>query len=1192
MEWLRYRIITLVGGGGMGEVYCALDTRLNRSVAIKFLARDKADAVARKRFQREAQMASALNHPHILTVYDAGDFEGRQYLVTEFIDGGTLYDWIRSEPRDWRRVVELLLGVGDGLSTAHEAGILHRDIKPANILVTKNGYAKLADFGLAKHEELARAQQEGLSASDYSSPGMILGTIAYMSPEQAMGKPLDIRSDIFSFGVTLYEALTGRRPFAESTMLEVLQAIIQDESVPLPQEFPKELRSIVERALEKDPDRRYQTMRELTVDLKQSLWLEGGFQTGQNSSATLVSPEASITVEPAEAFVGREPELHKLEQLLDRALSGTGRIVFITGEPGIGKTALAAEFLLRSHSRVNNLIFASGRCLEQFGTAEAYLPFIGAVGELLRSRQRNSVATVLRTHALTWCKQFPSVFGSADTLERLNQETIGATRERMLREMADSLVALSTTVPLVMVLEDLHWADPSTTDLLRLLGQRIHRHRLLLIGTYRPEEIELKRHPLKNYKLEMLAHNQCEEIALHVLSTRHVANYLHARCTPNDFPPEFAELVERKTEGHPLFTTSVVQFFIERGYISQAGEQWTLVRPLSEIDVNIPEDVRSMIRKKIGSLADDDQRALQYASIEGEEFTSAILAGLLEVDEVLLEERLDRLDKVHRLIHARGEEELPDGSLTTRYRFTHVLYHNQLYEGLVKKRRMMLHLRAGELLLRFYEGRIRSIAAQLAVHFERGRDFGRAVEYLIQAGDNAVDLFASPEAAGAYSRAFQLVAKHPGENQRRTRLTICQKLGAVNLAMGRLDRAVGDFTAALHEASELADPMLKGTVLTALCHTLFFAHRLDEMAVRAQEAMQVAQESGNEALRAWILGLNGRRHGTLGLLAEGTVELNECIRLATVLQHKPALLTGCSWSGLIHFFRSEYESAEAKLLQSHDLSLELRDGFMVLFSLYFLGLTQAEMGRISEALATFNKALEMARRNGDRNHSLKIPNGMGWIYREMGDIDRAIEYNAEGARVSRENQLLEAEINSTINLGYDRTLKRELSHSEFNNVEEMLNKDDWLRWRFNIRLQAGKTEYFLAHGDVAGAEQCAQGLLQTATTYEANKYIAIAHRLLAEAAAKRGDLDDAQDQLNKALAILERYPTPIVSWKVYAALGRVLLQSGNRQSAQDAFARSRHIVDQIAANITDERLLDTFRSSAQSELLGLDRGIK
>jgi serine/threonine protein kinase len=265
-----YRIEDRLGEGGMGTVYRALDTKLHRPVAIKFLSDELADAAARRRFQREAQMASSLNHPHILTVYDVGEFEGRQYLVTEFIDGGTLKDWC-SEKRSWRQIVDLLTGVADGLAVAHAAGILHRDIKPANILVAKNGYAKLADFGLAKLDEDRSPDATGTLTEGRTRPGVVLGTIAYMSPEQASGKKLDARSDIFSFGVVLYELLAGRRPFSGGTELELLKTVIHGTPPPLGEDVPLALRMLVEKALEKDPAERYQSMRELVVDLRRLL---------------------------------------------------------------------------------------------------------------------------------------------------------------------------------------------------------------------------------------------------------------------------------------------------------------------------------------------------------------------------------------------------------------------------------------------------------------------------------------------------------------------------------------------------------------------------------------------------------------------------------------------------------------------------------------------------------------------------------------------------------------------------------------------------------------------------------------------------------------------------------------------------------------------------------------------------------
>ena len=266
----QYRIEEKLGEGGMGVVYRALDTKLNRPVAIKFLSGDLVDAAARRRFQREAQMASSLNHPHILTVYDAGECDGRQYLVSEFVDGGTLRSWAKADKRSWKQTLDLLTGVADGLASAHAAGILHRDIKPENVLVAKNGYAKLADFGLAKVAEETEGDLTRTLTGKRTLPGTILGTIPYMSPEQASGRPVDARGDIFSFGVILYELLCGRRPFTGATDLLVLQCIIHQRPEPLDDQIPWLLKIAVEKALEKDPAERYQTMRDLVVDLKRA----------------------------------------------------------------------------------------------------------------------------------------------------------------------------------------------------------------------------------------------------------------------------------------------------------------------------------------------------------------------------------------------------------------------------------------------------------------------------------------------------------------------------------------------------------------------------------------------------------------------------------------------------------------------------------------------------------------------------------------------------------------------------------------------------------------------------------------------------------------------------------------------------------------------------------------------------------
>jgi serine/threonine-protein kinase len=270
---LQYQFIEKLGAGGMGEVYKARDTRLNRLVAIKVLPAGTSADADRRRFLQEARAASALNHPNIITIYDIIYEGGIQYLVTEYVAGTTLLDLI---PRGLgvSQAVAYAIQMADGLSAAHAAGIIHRDLKPANVMVTNSGLVKLLDFGLAKFVGWSSDDATGATATQIQAPltiaGSIMGTVNYMSPEQAEGKKLDARSDIFSFGAVLYEMLTGRSAFRGSSPLSTLSAVLRDDVDPIIKmapDVPVELDQIVVRCLKKDPDQRYQSMQEVQAAL-------------------------------------------------------------------------------------------------------------------------------------------------------------------------------------------------------------------------------------------------------------------------------------------------------------------------------------------------------------------------------------------------------------------------------------------------------------------------------------------------------------------------------------------------------------------------------------------------------------------------------------------------------------------------------------------------------------------------------------------------------------------------------------------------------------------------------------------------------------------------------------------------------------------------------------------------------------
>lgn len=1181
----HYKIKRKLGQGGMGQVYLAEDTKLGRLVAIKLLPEETTqDEIAKLRLLQEARAASALNHPNIVTIYSIDEENDVDFIVMEYVKGETLRAIIERQPLAVPQLLDIGARVADALAAAHSAGIIHRDIKSENILLTGNLQPKILDFGLAKTIEplLAGGVDSGASTKfNLTGAGGIIGTIYYMSPEQTRGETLDARSDIFSLGCILYEAAVGKLPFTGRSLISIAQDIANAEP-PSPSrirpELPVELDIIIERALAKDKERRYNSASELAAALKSLRGVSSETFIAQNGNGAQIS---TATKQTPESFVGREAELKRLEELTLQMINGKGRVVFVTGESGIGKSSLIREFLHRSRNRFTNVFTLQGRSVEQYGTGEAYLPFLEAVGALLPTQHRDRIVGLLRTYAPTWCLQFPAAFVSSIALEKLQQETAGATKERMMREMGDMLAALSTHAPVILLLEDLHWADPSSIDLLRHLGQRISEHRVLIVGTYRPADLERSEHPLKNCKFELQTQKLSEEFALDSLGEAQIAGFLDSHFRPNNFPPELSALIYGKTEGHPLFATSLIQFLAENGDIGEVNERWTLKRPLNEIRIEVPENVRSLIRKKIEALDENDRRALQYATIEGDEFLSTVLAALLNADELDLEEQLAVVERVHGLIETVGEEELPDGGLATRYRFAHALYQNVLYADMVTKRRILLHRKAGEKLLEHYGKQSPRIAAQLAEHFERGRDFPRTIEYLAHAGDNAGRLFANAEAAAHYSRALKLSKEYEQADRAETLLALYHKRGKVNLALGKFQKAVDDFTEMLEAAKRTGSTAQESAALNALTMTLFYSHRLDEITARADEILQAAERAGSEALRIEAMQVLALKHLGDGELDKAKPMLDDIIKSARVLNHKSVLLSGLAWRGILHFFQTEYETAETMLLEAQSLAKELRDSFLLLESYFVLGMTRGNQGRMSEALETFAEGIEMSRRYEDQFWGPRMPNCIGWIYRELQDFDRAMEYDQKGLNIGRQANVLEAQANSLINLGINQTQMGDGGRTleAFREVESIFERDAWFRWRYKIRLHAGKSEHSLAEGNLEKAEKHARQLLEAATHFEARKYIIVAHNLLSQTALARGDFAQAETELNAALEQLQMHPVPIVAWKVYANVGNLRLRTGDAASAKEAFARAADTINKIAEGVKEENQCSLFFNS-------------
>lgn len=500
---------------------------------------------------------------------------------------------------------------------------------------------------------------------------------------------------------------------------------------------------------------------------------------------------------------------------------------------------------------------------------------------------------------------------------------------------------------------------------------------------------------------------------------------------------------------------------------------------------------------------------------------------------------------------------------------------------MVTKRRVALHRQAGAELLARHRDHAPRIASQVAIHFERGREFEKAVDYLVQAADNATKLYANTEAEEHYSRALVLVEKLPPESRARRELAIYQKRGSVNLTLSRFDQAANDFGLVCERARTAGEAALDCEALASLATTLFFAHRMKEMPARAEEALRLAERIGSDPLRISAMMLIGLKHECYGELAEAEQMMERALALARKAEYKPGLLSALSWRGSLHFFQSEYSQAELILTEGRDLASELRDGFNLLVCLFFLGLLRGNLGRMSEALETLNEALAMARRNGDHFWGPRFPNCVGWIYRELQNFEKAMEYDRQGVEIAQRDQVLEGEANSLINVGINCRHTHQGCNSEeaFRQVESIFERDAWFRWRYNTRLQAAQSEYWLAQGDAARAAEYASRLMEMATQHKIRKYIAVAHKLAAGIAVARGDFELGREELGKGLDVLHNYPCLVVEWKVYADLGRLLTREGRNGEASDAFGSAAAIVRTIAANVTDEKLRETFLTS-------------
>jgi predicted ATPase len=752
-----YEIVGEIARGGMGVVYKAHQASLGRFVALKFLpAEVTGDPDRLERFLREARTASALNHPHICVVHALGEFGTRPFIVMEFIEGDTLRAQIKRCPG-----VEQAAGwVGQAaraLAAAHAAGVVHRDVKPENLMVRGDGYLKVLDFGLARRPPAFAAG--AAAAGRDTEPGAIFGTVQYMSPEQARGEAVETASDIFSLGIVLYELVSGQHPFQAESTGGILQAIAERRPPPpsrLNPEVPPALEGLLEAMLHKDA-----RLRPTAVDVEANL--------SQLTLKVHQKPQRRPAAAGRRPTVGRQQEGAALRSAFEEAAAGRGSLVCVTGEPGLGKTTLVEHFLEELSADGPACRLARGRCSERLAGTEAYLPFLEALDSLLQGEGGASAAQALKLLAPTWYVQLAPLAANDPGLARVLAEAKEATQERHKRELGVFLQEVSRERPLVVFLDDVHWADPSSVDLLAYLGGKCSGWRLLLVLTYRPSDLLRAQHPFGAVKLELQGRSVCREIALPFLSREDCDRYLALAFAGHRFPADFAAVLHARTEGNPLFMVDLLRYLHDRGVIVQEQGRWAVVRALPDLQRQLPESVRGMVQRKIDQLSPADRQLLMAASVQGAEFDSAVVAGVLGREAADVEERLDVLERVHVMVRLIRQQTLPDRTLTLRYGFVHVLYQNALYAALQPTRKAAWSAAAAQAILTHYGEKSAGLAAELAILFEAAGDPERAADYYLAAAQNAARVFAHHEAAALTRRGLAQLQTLPDTPQRARR---------------------------------------------------------------------------------------------------------------------------------------------------------------------------------------------------------------------------------------------------------------------------------------------------------------------------------------------------------------------------------------------------------------------------------------
>ncbi len=991
----RYRPLDRLGAGGMGVVYRAHDAQANRPVALKLLSPHHVYTAGARRFRREFRALSRLSHPHIVRVFDFGLDDGQAYYAMEYIAGLNLAQWRLQQGGQltlpaWLTVARQL---AEALAYIHAQGIIHRDIKPENVMIVEPSppvdhlSARLMDFGVAKLLE---------ATTHLTEPGSLLGTAAYMAPEQAQRLAVDYRADLYALGVLLYEAATGTLPFtADGPVALALQHIGRDPAPPrsLNPDLPPPVEAVILRLLAKQPQARYPSAEALLADLARV--------DGAVPAIAWQPKRMRADVVFQSPLVGREAEMSRLGVWLREAVAGQGRLVLISGEAGVGKTRLTQEFTARA--RWEGMQVLAGGCHPQ--ERMPYQPFVEAL-EMYFSRLDDAEGRALRDEggplAAEWLKLVPALARRPFMAEMPPGAALGPEPEKLRLFTAVRLLLhhAAQKTPLLLVLEDLHWAEEGTLELLSYLARNAHQEPALLGGTYRTEEAR----PLEAW-MHRLTKAGLEAVVLPPLNEAETATLVAGALGLIAPPQQFARYLYQRTNGNPFFLEEVLKSLIEAGILHRRDGAWhtDLDAPRYE-DTRVPSTIESVIVDRLSRLSADSRQALSWAAVIGQAFDFDVWLRVLGWDEDPL------LDVSDGLLRARVVTE--EGRTGDRYAFSQNLIREVVYQRLSRRRLRRMHQIVGEQMEGAYAGRLESIAAELAHHFDNAQAWDKALEYHIQAGHRARVAYANAEAISHYSRALtlldQLTPPQPQEEGQvedefaARRFAILTARESVYDLLGRRDAQRRDLEAMLALAE--ARPATQWLAEVSLRQAHFFRGIGDYAGAEesAARALSLHEEAEDLAGKVVALATLGQIHGERSQYPEALKDLEAALDLCHQIGDPAAEERVHRHLGDVYHDLCDYPQALRHYQVAEEISRQRDDRWGVGIVRGKMGNVYRALGQYEQARQLYQDALDTHRRVGDRQGEAHALGNIGNIYRGVGRYPEAAHHYQQTMAICEE----------------------------------------------------------------------------------------------------------------------------------------------------------------------------------------------